>query len=110
MFPHERSLVKKMEGKPFVLLGINGDDKDKPEELKKKNEEAKITWRSFRNQRGQGKTDIAEEWNLAGWPTLFLIDEKGVIRKKWIGAPNTEALDKAIEDIVKKVETGSGSR
>ena len=25
MYPHERSLVKKMEGKPFVLLGVNSD-------------------------------------------------------------------------------------
>ena len=26
MVPHERSLVKRMEGKPFALLGFNGDD------------------------------------------------------------------------------------
>ena len=26
MYPHERSLVKRLEGKPFVLLGINSDD------------------------------------------------------------------------------------
>ena len=40
MIPHERSLVKKLEGKPFVLLGVNGDDEDTSEELKKKNEKA----------------------------------------------------------------------
>ena len=26
MVPHERELVKRLEGKPFVLLGVNGDD------------------------------------------------------------------------------------
>ena len=26
MFAHERSLVQKYEGKPFVLLGVNADD------------------------------------------------------------------------------------
>ena len=25
MYPHERSLVKEMENKPFVLLGVNSD-------------------------------------------------------------------------------------
>ena len=25
MYPHERSLVQKMQGKPFVLLGVNSD-------------------------------------------------------------------------------------
>jgi hypothetical protein len=26
MYPHERSLVNRLAGKPFVLLGINSDD------------------------------------------------------------------------------------
>jgi hypothetical protein len=101
MFPHERSLVKKLEGKPFVLLGVNGDDDDSAEELKKKNEKEQLTWRSFRNKRGDGKPAISEEWNLAGWPTLYLIDHKGVIRKKWVGAPSNDVLDKAIDSLVK---------
>ena len=25
MYPHERSLVKRLAGKPFALLGINSD-------------------------------------------------------------------------------------
>ena len=45
MFPHERSLVKRLEGKPFALLGINSDG-DR-EDCKKKNEVDKITWRSW---------------------------------------------------------------
>jgi hypothetical protein len=32
MIPHERSLVKRLEGKTFVLLGVNGDPD--PAELK----------------------------------------------------------------------------
>ncbi len=41
MYPNERSLVKKMEGKPFALVGVNGDQ-DR-EALKKILEEEKIT-------------------------------------------------------------------
>src|SRR2546421_310312 len=104
MFPHERSLVKKLEGKPFVLLGVNGDDTDSAEALKAKNEKQQITWRSFRSNRAGKGPSIAEEWALQGWPTLFVIDPKGVIRHKWLGSPGDAVLDKAIEDLVKEAE------
>ena len=74
MIPHERSLVNRLEDKPFVLLGVNSD-RD-PEKLKKDLKENQVTWRSFQNQRKEGKA-IAEEWNVQGWPTLYLIDHKG---------------------------------
>jgi len=31
MYPHERSLVQKMEGKPFALIGVNSDQKGRAE-------------------------------------------------------------------------------
>jgi hypothetical protein len=103
MFPHERSLVKRMAGKPFALIGINGDQAG--DELRKKNEKADITWRSFQNSRGKDKKDIADEWNVQGWPTLYLIDHKGTIRFKWLGSPGDEVLDKEIDALVKEAET-----
>ena len=45
MVPHERSLVKRLEGKPFALVGVNRDASR--EILKKCEEKRKITWRSF---------------------------------------------------------------
>ena len=52
MYPHERSLVKSLAGKPFVILGVNSDtDRDAIKETVKKEE---ITWRSFWNG---GSTD-----------------------------------------------------
>ncbi len=45
MFPHERSLVKRLEGKPFALLGVNSDaDREK---LKETMKQQNITWRSW---------------------------------------------------------------
>src|SRR5262249_11017358 len=107
MFPHERSLVKKMDGKPFALVGVNGDGDDP--ELKKKNEKQEITWRSFKNER-PGKTEITDEWNLEGWPTLYVIDHKGIIRHKWLGNPGNDTVDKAIEELVEKAEKESGQK
>jgi hypothetical protein len=103
MYPHERSLVSKLAGKPFVLLGVNSD-RDR-EALKKTLVDEKITWRSFWNGGSTGGP-ISNEWGVRGWPTLVLIDHKGVIRNRWEGSPGDAALDQAIEALVKEAEGG----
>ena len=100
MYPHERSLVKKMENKPFALLGINSDPREHLKEtLKKEN----MTWRSWWDG-GNTQGPIATEFGVRGWPTLYVIDHKGVIRHKWEGSPGPEVLDKALEKIVQEAE------
>ena len=76
MYPHERSLVEKFQGRPFVILGVNSDASR--ELVKQVSEKEKLTWRSFWDG---GSTDgpIARQWNVNGWPTLYLIDHRGVI-------------------------------
>ncbi len=101
MYPHERSLVKKLEDKPFAILGVNSD-KDR-EELKKTLEEEKITWRSFWNG-GSTNGPISKRWNVRGWPTLYVIDHEGIIRGKYLGNPGDAVLDGLIEELVKKAE------
>ncbi|MBM3833822.1 MAG: TlpA family protein disulfide reductase [Verrucomicrobia bacterium] len=76
MYPHERSLVKKLEGKPFVLLGVNSDPKARFRAVMKKEN---ITWRSWWDG-GNTSGPIASAWGIRGWPTLYLIDHKGIIR------------------------------
>jgi hypothetical protein len=77
--PHERSLVKRLEGKPFALLGINSD-KDR-QALQKVIEKESITWRSWWDG-GSTEGPIATKWNIHGWPTLYLLDGNGIIRYK----------------------------
>jgi len=102
MYGHERSLVKKMADKPFALVGVNSDKDLKA--LKPVLEEEKITWRSFWNgEEGMGGP-ISKEWNVRGWPTLYVIDHKGVIRHKFLGSPGDEKLDAAIEKLVAEAE------
>jgi hypothetical protein len=103
MYPHERSLVKKLADKPFALVGVNSDND--LNELKKVLQDEQITWRSFQNQRGSKDAPaISSDWNISGWPTLYIIDHKGVIRHKFVGSPGDEVLDKAIEKLVGEAE------
>ena len=98
MYPDERSLVKKMEDKPFALLGINSDeDKDA---LKKVMEKEKITWRSWWNGPDGTGGPLSKAWNVSGWPTTYVLDAKGVIRFKGLRG---DQLDGAVDGLVKEL-------
>jgi hypothetical protein len=102
MFPHERSLVERLKDKPFALIGVNSD-KEK-ETYFSGVKEHNISWRSFWNgPKGTGGP-ISTKWNVSGWPTLYVVDHKGVIRHKWLGSPGNEKLDEAIEALVATAE------
>jgi hypothetical protein len=103
MYPHERSLVKKHADKPFVILGINSDS-DR-EEIKKTIKEEEITWRSFWNGGSTGGP-ISTEWNVRGWPTIYILDGKGVIRYKSVGA-DEKKIDESIETLLKEMDKPS---
>ena|SRR6266478_1686466 len=94
MIPHERSLVQRFEGKAFVLLGVNpGDPKVV---LKRVESQRKITWRSW----SDGDDSITRTWQVQGFPTLYLIDHKGVIRASWVGGPEEAIIDRAVDQLV----------
>ena len=106
MYPHERSLVKKMENKPFALIGVNSDpDREALKEVLKKEQ---ITWRSFWNGPEGTRGPISTNWKVHGWPTLYMIDARGTIRYKWYGSPDTEeelkAFDAQVEKLVQEAE------
>jgi thiol-disulfide isomerase/thioredoxin len=99
MVPHERELVKQYTGRPFVLIGVNGDP-DKAE-IKPIIEKQNITWRSFWCGKDGPGGEIPKAWNVTGWPTVYVIDHAGIIRSKTaIG----KALDTRIEKCVKAAE------
>src|SRR5262245_47205213 len=103
MYPHERSLVEKLAGKPFAILGVNSDD-DRAA-LKATIAQEKLTWRSFWDGGTEGP--IATAWNVQGWPTLYVLDDRGVIRFKGTDGDDKK-LDGVIESILKEMGEGKG--
>ena len=93
-----------MKGRPFVLLGVNSDaDREK---LKSVLMEKELTWRSFWNG-GSTSGPISTKWAVEGWPSLYVIDHKGIIRHVYLGSPGDEELDKVIDRLVKEAETAA---
>lgn len=104
MYPHERSLVTRLQNKPFALIGVNSDHSR--ESARKAVTDERLIWRSFFD----GNDDqIARQWQIIGLPTIYLIDHKGVIRHKYEGSPGDAVLDREIDQLVKEAETQESS-
>ena len=94
LVPHERELVKRLAGKPFVLVGVNGDeDRDTAKKVARREG---MTWRSWWDGGKEGPT--ANRWNVRGWPAIYVLDRRGIIRHKWNESPGAEPLEKAVAD------------
>jgi hypothetical protein len=99
MYAHERSLVKKLSGRPFALLGVNtDDDRARVQEIVRAKE---LNWRSFYDG---PDGPICQQYHIQAFPTVFLIDHEGVIRYKRLGPPPAEELDRRLEELLDRVE------
>ena len=105
MVPQEKALVVRMKGRPFVLVGVNGDpDRSTAKQVSAK---AGINWRSFWDG---GRTEgTAVEWSVLGWPTVYVVDAKGVIRDGGVGLRVSD-LDNAVEELVAEAEAAAKTR
>jgi len=100
MIPHEREMVKRLANKPFKLIGVSADtEKSKLTKFLESNSMPWIHWWD------EGKENpLFETLKIEVFPTLYLIDAKGVIRKKMFGYQEPEVLDKAVDDLIKEAE------
>jgi hypothetical protein len=99
MLPHEKELVERLKDQPFALLGINSDGD--AERVKKILADRGITWR----QAIDGGTDgpWATRWNVRGWPTIYVLDAKGVIRYRDV---REKDMDEAIAKLLEEARKG----
>src|SRR5947208_1826529 len=104
MYDHERSLVNRLRNRPFALIGVNTDiTQDK---ARRAVTTEHLTWRSFFDG---SSGPIVKQWHVMTFPTILLIDHKGIIRGKFEWNPGDAVLDREIDDLVKEAENSKRS-
>jgi len=99
MIPHERSLVAKLQDKPFALVGVNSD-KDR-DTYRSEAEKQGVTWPNFWcGPKGPGGP-IPGKWNIKAWPTTFVVDHKGVIRFRNLRG---EQLEQVVDQLLAEAQ------
>jgi peroxiredoxin len=79
-YPYQRLLMEIYKDRPFALLSVNSD-KD-PQLAKRAKAERGLTYRSWWDGYSSKNTEgpIASSWGVIGWPTIYVIDDRGIIR------------------------------
>jgi thiol-disulfide isomerase/thioredoxin len=97
--PHEQELVQHFKGRPFALIGVNGDYKR--EQALNTVAKRGVTWRSFWNGAGGPDGPMTTAWGVSGMPCVYVIDHRGVIREKYLRG---KQLDEPLERLVTEAE------
>jgi thiol-disulfide isomerase/thioredoxin len=97
--PHLQELVKLHNDEPFALIGINTGDAE--EDYKKGLEKYGVTWISA--YQGES-TPIADLYQVAGYPTYFLIDAEGKLVKSSHSSKDYDAPIKQLLEKLQKTE------
>lgn len=96
MIPHENELVERLKDKPFALVSISADEQK--ETLTKFLEKTKMPWTHWHNG---NKGGVLDAWNIRYFPTIYVIDGKGVIRYKGVRG---KAMDEAVDTLLKEMD------
>ena len=101
MIPHEKELVERLKNEPFALIGINTDS-DKHEYFTKQKAMG-VSWRS--SWQGSTRGPLCTEWGVQSFPTIYVLDHKGVIR--YIGVRGKD-MDKAVDTLLAELKAEQG--
>ena len=91
-----------MEGKPFVLLGVNSDEAGDREKAKKATREKHMSWPSWWDGGFRGAIQTA--YDVDHWPTVYVLDSEGVIRYFDVRGKD---LDRAVDALLEAMQEGS---
>jgi peroxiredoxin len=100
-YPAERAVVARYRGQPFALLGVNHDEHR--DRVRAAIASGEITWRCWWDGINE-EHGICERWNIAGFPTVYVLDHRGVIRYKDVSAGDQAAFDLAISRLLKEAD------
>lgn len=101
--PYERILLQKFPEK-ISIVGVNSDRN--PQQALARLATENSNFPSFYDG-GSSQGPIAEQWGIQFWPTLYVLDHRGVIRYKGLLA---NQLEQAVSNLVGEIENGSDDR
>lgn len=70
-----------------------------PKKVKAAMDKEQLNWRTFVRH-----DTIKAQWGDSPTPAYYVLDAKGMIRHKWIGNPGDQAMDAALEKLMKELE------
>ncbi len=79
-YPYQRFMLELYEDDPVKILGVNSDEEIQT--ILDAKEDEGLDYRVWWDGHGEVNTKgpIATEWNVTGWPSIYILDDKGVIR------------------------------
>ncbi|HWE40680.1 MAG TPA: TlpA disulfide reductase family protein [Isosphaeraceae bacterium] len=96
--PRERALVERLKGRPFALLGVACDEKAA---ALRAIETERMAWPHWT---GGG---ISGRYDVYSFPTVVVLDAKGVIRSMDARGAN---LDKLVDELLKEMESKDAAK
>lgn len=103
LLPHVKVLVERLRDEPFTFLGMYGRDGD-PLEIAERFEREGITWRNAMDLGRAEDGPLWSTWAVRGFPQIYLLDDRGVIRQRWFGNPGEDVLDREIDALLAEVK------
>ena len=103
-YPYQRAMLDIFDTDDVALLGVNSDAR--LETIQRAKEDEGLDYRTWWDGHSQPDAEtvaadgpIATEWGVRGWPTIYVIDDQGVIRfvnKR--GGALIDAVDQLLRD------------
>jgi len=101
LLPQKRALVERLKDEPFSFLGVFGREGDK-QQIAARMKTENINWRNALDLGEPSDGCLWSTWAVRGFPQFYLLDAKGVIRRRWFGDPSAE-LEPALEELLAEV-------
>jgi thiol-disulfide isomerase/thioredoxin len=99
MYPHERVMMQKFADKPFAIVGVNCDQRERFLQVVA---QGKVTWPSFYDGPGG---PICDRWNVSSYPSIYVLNADGVICYKDLRG---ESLERAVEGMLRDPKATPG--
>ncbi|WP_165252391.1 TlpA disulfide reductase family protein [Paludisphaera soli] len=95
----DKDLAAALKGRPFAVVGVNGDAEEDRAKVKEAVAKEGIAWRSF--WAGGPDGEIPRTWGVQNLPTAYLLDAAGIIGDDQAGEDLTPA---ALEPLLRAAE------